>query len=121
VIFTGFRKDIKNLYKGSDIYINSSQHEALSFLIIEAMAAGLPVIVTDMGGNRDIVPPDADCGALVVYEDPESMAQAMKRMLEDDAYRAGCAAGALRTVEEKFEVGKMCQLTWQVYEKARKG
>jgi glycosyltransferase involved in cell wall biosynthesis len=121
VIFAGFRKDIKNLYKGSDIYINSSRHEALSFLIIEAMAAGLPVIVTDMGGNRDIVPPDADCGALVVYDDPESMAQAMKRMLEDDAYRANCAASALRTVEEKFEVGKMCQLTWQVYEKARKG
>jgi glycosyltransferase involved in cell wall biosynthesis len=121
VIFVGFRKDMKNLYKGSDIYINSSQHEALSFLIVEAMAAGLPVIVTDMGGNRDIVPPDADCGALVVYDDPESMAQAMKKMLEDDAYRAGCAAGALRTVEEKFEVGKMCQLTLQVYEKARKG
>lgn len=118
VIFAGFRKDIKNLYKGSDIYINSSQHEALSFLIIEAMAAGLPVIVTDMGGNRDIVPPDADCGALVVYDDPESMAQAMKRMLEDAAYRSACAAGALRTVEEKFEVGKMCQLTWNVYEKA---
>jgi glycosyltransferase involved in cell wall biosynthesis len=121
VIFTGFRKDIKNLYKGSDIYVNSSQHEALSFLIIEAMAAGLPVIVTDMGGNRDIVPPGADCGELVVYDDPESMAQAMKRLLEDDTYRASCAAGALRTVEEKFEVGKMCQLTWQVYEKAREG
>ena len=120
VIFAGFRKDIKNLYKGSDIYINSSQHEALSFLIIEAMAAGLPVIVTDMGGNRDIVPPSADCGALVVYDDPESMARAMKKMLEDAGYRAACAAAALRTVEEKFEVGKMCQLTWQVYEKAGK-
>lgn len=120
VVFAGFRKDIKNLYKGSDVYINSSQHEALSFLIIEAMAAGLPVIVTDMGGNRDIVPPDADCGALVVYDDPESMARAMKKMLEDADYRAGCAAGALRTVAEKFEVGKMCRATWDVYEKAVK-
>lgn len=120
VIFAGFRKDIKNLYKDSDIYINSSQHEALSFLIIEAMAAGLPVIVTDMGGNRDIVPPDADCGALVVYNDPESMAQAMKKMLEDGDYRTSCAAGALRTVADKFEVGKMCQATWNVYQKAVK-
>ena len=121
VIFAGFRKDIKNLYKGSDIYINASQHEALSFLIIEAMAAGLPVIVTDMGGNRDIVPPDADCGELVVYDDPDSMAQAMKKMLEDGDYRAACAAGALRTVGEKFEVGKMCEATWSVYQKAAKG
>ena len=42
VRFIGFRKDIKNLYKGADLYVNSSRHEALSFLIIEAMAAGLP-------------------------------------------------------------------------------
>lgn len=121
VIFVGFRKDIKNLYKGSDIYINSSQHEALSFLIVEAMAAGLPVIVTDMGGNRDIVPPEAKHGALVIYDDPESMAQAMKKMLEDGGYRVGCAQEALRTVADKFEVGKMCQVTWGVYEKAVKG
>lgn len=121
VIFAGFRKDIKNLYKGSDIYINSSEHEALSFLIIEAMAAGLPVIVTDMGGNRDIVPPDAKHGELVVYDDPESMAQAMKKMLEDGDYRASCAAEALNTVADKFEVGKMCRVTWGIYEKAVKG
>ena len=120
VIFAGFRKDIKNLYKGSDIYINASRHEALSFLIIEAMAAGLPVIVTDMGGNRDVVPPGADCGELVVYDDPESMAQAMKKLLEDGELRAARAAGALRTAAEKFEVGKMCQATWDVYQKAVK-
>ncbi len=121
VIFAGFRKDIKNLYKGSDVYINSSEHEALSFLIIEAMAAGLPVIVTDMGGNRDIVPPEAKHGELVIYDDPESMAQAMKKMLENMEYRTSCAAEALKTVEDKFEVGKMCQITWKVYQKAVKG
>ncbi len=121
IIFAGFRKDIKNLYKGSDVYVNSSEHEALSFLIVEAMAAGLPVIVTDMGGNRDVVPPEAEHGALVIYNDPESMAQAMKKMLEDDGYRASCAAQALNVVAEKFEVGKMCQATWNVYEKAVKG
>lgn len=42
VKFIGFCKDMKNLYKGADLYVNSSQHEALSFLIVEAMAAGLP-------------------------------------------------------------------------------
>lgn len=40
VKFIGFCKDMKNLYKGADLYVNSSQHEALSFLIVEAMAAG---------------------------------------------------------------------------------
>ena len=51
VIFAGFRKDIKNLYKGSDIYINASQHEALSFLIIEAMAAGCPLSLPTWGAT----------------------------------------------------------------------
>ena len=62
VKFIGFRKDIKNLYKASDLYVNSSRHEALSFLIIEAMAAGLPVVVTDIAGNPDIVNDQTNCG-----------------------------------------------------------
>ena len=118
VKFIGFRKDIKNLYKGSDLYVNSSQHEALSFLIIEAMAAGLPVIATDMGGNSDIVNDQAGCGLLVTYDDPDSMAGAMKRFLEDPAFTAACRDRALQTIQEKFEVHKMAQVTYGVYEKA---
>ena len=83
VKFIGFRKDMKNLYKGADLYVNSSQHEALSFLIVEAMAAGLPAVITDMGGNSDIIKTEADGGLLVTYNDPDSMAGAMKRFLED--------------------------------------
>ena len=118
VKFIGFRKDIKNLYKGSDLYVNSSQHEALSFLIIEAMAAGLPVIATDMGGNSDIVNEEAGCGLLVTYDDPDSMAGAMKRFLEDPDFAAACRERALRTIEEKFEIHKMAKVTYDVYEKA---
>ena len=118
VRFIGFRKDIKNLYKGSDLYVNSSQHEALSFLIIEAMAAGLPVIATDMGGNSDIVNEEAGCGLLVAYDDPDSMAGAMKRFLEDPDFAAACRERALRTIEEKFEIHKMAKVTYDVYEKA---
>ena len=118
VKFIGFRKDIKNLYKGSDLYVNSSQHEALSFLIIEAMAAGLPVIATDMGGNSDIVNDEAGCGMLVEYDNPDSMAVAMKCFLEDPAFAARCRERALETVQEKFEIHKMARATWAVYQKA---
>ena len=121
VRFIGFRQDIKNLYKGSDLYINSSQHEALSFLIIEAMAAGLPVIATDMGGNDDIVNDDAGCGLLVEYDNPDSMAGAMKVMLEEPDFLAQCREGAKRTIQEKFEIHKMADATYQVYEKAVNG
>ncbi|BDF71921.1 glycosyl transferase [Oscillospiraceae bacterium] len=118
VKFIGFRKDIKNLYKGADLYVNSSRHEALSFLIIEAMAAGLPVIATDMGGNRDIVNDEAGCGALVEYDNPESMAQAMKRLMEDPELLARCRENALKTIREKFEIHKLAQATFAVYQKA---
>ena len=118
VKFIGFRKDMKNLYKGADLYVNSSQHEALSFLIVEAMAAGLPAVITDMGGNSDIIKTEADGGLLVTYDDPDSMAGAMKRFLEDRALLARCRANALRTVAEKFEIHKMCAATFEEYQKA---
>lgn len=96
----------------------SLRKPALSFLIIEAMAAGLPVIATDMGGNRDIVNDEAGCGALVEYDNPESMAQAMKRLMEDPALLARCRENALKTILEKFEIHKLAQATFAVYQKA---
>lgn len=118
VKFIGFRKDVKNLYKGSDLYINASQHEALSFLIIEAMAAGLPCVITDMGGNRDILEGPEQGGLLVVYDDPDSMAQAMKRFLEDSDFTARCREKALENIRARFEIHKLAEDTYQVYERA---
>lgn len=118
VKFIGFRKDIKNLYKGSDLYVNSSQHEALSFLIIEAQAAGLPCVITDMGGNRDILEGPDQGGLLAVYDDPESMAQCMKRFLEDPDFTAQCREKALENIARRFEIHALAEDTYQVYEKA---
>ena len=118
VKFIGFRKDMKNLYKGADLYVNSSQHEALSFLIVEAMAAGLPAVITDMGGNSDIIKTEADGGLLVTYDDPDSMAGAMKRFLEDRDLLARCRENALRTGAEKFELHKLCAATFEEYQQA---
>lgn len=118
VKFVGFRKDIKNLYKGSDLYINSSQHEALSFLIVEAMAAGLPAVITDMAGNPDILKGPEDGGVLAVYDDPEDLARAMCRFMEDPAFLAECKVNALARIADEFEVHKMCAATYAVYEAA---
>lgn len=118
VKFIGFRKDIKNLYKAADLYINSSQHEALSFLIVEAMAAGLPAIITDMGGNSDIIKGEQEGGLLVTYDDPEELAQGMKRFVEDLEFLARCRENALANIARRFEVNQMCAATFGVYEKA---
>ncbi len=116
VLFTGFRSDIKNLYYGSDLYINSSAHEASSFLIIESLASGLPVIATDMGGNSDIINDENSCGILVKYDDPEDMARAMNRVLSDGQLLETLKKNAYRTVNEKHNISKMIEQTYRYYE-----
>lgn len=116
IIFAGFRSDIKNLYNGSDIYINSSEHEASSFNIIEALATGLPVVATDKGGNNDIINEKNDCGLLVQYDDVENTAGAIKRLMEDSALRDRLARNAVMVVNEKFNLVKMADQTYNLYE-----
>lgn len=120
IIFTGFRSDIKNLYNGSDIYINSSEHEASSFNIIEALATGLPVVATDKGGNNDIINEQNDCGILVQYDDEDDTAGAIKRLMEDPTLRERLSKNALKAVNEKFNLVKMADQTYNLYEEFTK-
>lgn len=120
VKFIGFCKDMKNLYKGVELYVNPSEHEALSFLIIEALAAGLPAVITDMGGNSDIIKNPDQGGLLVKYDDPESMATALKRFLEEPEFCAMCAENARKNIRQRFEIHDLARTTYGVYEKAVK-
>ena len=120
VVFTGFRSDIKNLFYGSDVYINASEHEALSFLILEALASGLPLIATDMGGNSDIVNADTGCGILVEYGNASELAEAINRIMKDDKLREGLRQNALKAVDERFNLDKMVNNTYNLYESACK-
>ncbi|MDP4179983.1 MAG: glycosyltransferase [Bacillota bacterium] len=115
IIFTGFRKDIKNLIYGSDLYINSSAHEALSFAIIEVLACGLPIIATDMGGNGDIINQETNCGILVKYDDAKGLAEAIKKVMSDPELQKTLRANALKTVKEKFNLDKMVMETYNLY------
>ena len=116
IVFTGFRKDIKNLFNGSDLYFNSSEHEASSFLILEALASGLPVAATDMGGNNDIINEKTGCGRLVKYNDPDETALEIKRIMEDAGLLAELRQNALKAVQENFNLVKMANQTYNLYE-----
>lgn len=115
VIFAGFREDMKNIFYGSDLYVNSSQHEALSFLIIEALAAGLPVIATDMGGNSDIINSETNCGMLVEYGNAKQMAEAIAGVMDNPSLRQTLSENALRTVKERFNLDKVAEDTYNLY------
>lgn len=118
VKFIGFRTDMKNLFKAADLYVNSSRHEALSFLIIEAMAAGLPAAITNMAGNPDILTGPEQGGLLLPYNDPENTARPLARFLEEPDFLNLCRENAGKNVAERFEIRKLARETYRVYEKA---
>lgn len=115
IIFTGFRKDVKNLIAGSNLYVNSSEHEALSFAIIEMLAAGLPVIATDMGGNDDIINGETNCGILVKYDDSRALAEAIIKVMDSEELQKDLKENALKAIKEKFNLDKMVKETYNLY------
>ena len=95
----GFRTDAEDILAASDLYVCSSHcNEALSFAILEAMNAGLPLVVTDVGGNRDLAETGTVCGTVVPPGDAEAFAKAMAALMADDALRETYAAAAKRKI-----------------------
>ncbi|MPN22933.1 putative glycosyltransferase EpsD [bioreactor metagenome] len=76
VHFLGFRDDVKQLYKTADIFCLPSYREGLSASVMEAMAAGLPVVCSDIRGNRDLIIPNKG-GILVNAEDIQGFKRAI--------------------------------------------
>ncbi len=79
--FLGIRRDIPELMNAADAYVMSSAWEGMPMVLLEAHASGLPVVATDVGGNREVVI-DGVTGFLVPPKDPEALAQAMLRLIE---------------------------------------
>ncbi len=113
VLQAGFRRDGGRVLSASDLYLNTSSHnEAMSFAILEAMNAGLPCVVTDVGGNRDLAETNTVCGAVVDYGDADAFALAIKAYMDDEALRGAHSQAALRKVAEEFDLNK---LAWDVF------
>jgi glycosyltransferase involved in cell wall biosynthesis len=74
VIFTGPRTDIEFLLSGMDLFVSSSYWEGFSTAVLEAMAAGVPILATDIPGNRELIEPEIN-GWLVTPHNPEALAQ----------------------------------------------
>jgi len=90
VILLGSRHDVPQLLHTFDVFVLSSYTEGLAVTLLEAMSAGLPVVATDVGGNREVVR-DGETGVLVPARDTEKLAEAMAGMIADPgrAHRMG--------------------------------
>ena len=115
VIFAGFREDMPDLYAAADVTVCPSESETLSFLLLESMAAGTPVIATRAGGMTDIVTEEHDCGLPVEYGDRAALAGAVEKLMDDPALRARFARGARRTAEREYDLHEAARRVLALY------
>ena len=85
-LFLGAREDVENLLPAFDVFLNSSRSESFSNAILEAMASGLPVVATRVGGNPESVS-EGVTGFLVPADDPDSMGKVMESLASDPLLR----------------------------------
>ncbi len=108
VVLTGYRTDTAKILAASDIYLNSSScNEAMSFAILESMSAGLPCVVTDIGGNRDLAESGQTSGIVCDYGDVEAFAQGMLLLLNDEKLRKEYSNAAFEKLSTEFDLDKL--------------
>ena len=114
MIFTGQRSDARELVSACDIAVLASHQEGFSNSILEAMAAGRPHVVTDVGGNAEAVQ-DGVCGLVVPPRAPADMATALGRLLQDSELRARMGEAAQQRARGVFSMEQATLTVREVY------
>ncbi|CUU05293.1 MAG: glycosyltransferase [Fimbriimonadales bacterium] len=107
VRFLGVRSDIPELLAASDVFVLSSEYEGNPLSVMEAMAAGLPVVATAVGGVPELVEPGT--GILVPPRDAEALAHAMETLCRDPALRQQMGQKARAVAQARFDIRTMAQ------------
>jgi glycosyltransferase involved in cell wall biosynthesis len=99
-----------------DLFVLPSLAEGISNTILEAMATGLPVLATAVGGNPELIQAGVT-GTLVPRDDPESMARAMRAYAESPELCRRHGIEARRAIERKFGMEAMVEAYMAIYDK----
>jgi glycosyltransferase involved in cell wall biosynthesis len=99
------KDQLVKLYQNTTLFVLPSYHEGLPTALLEAMSCGLPVLATDVRGNRDIISAGEN-GILVPPRAPRKMAEATSMLLEDEKLRKILSKNARKTIERNY--------TWDV-------
>jgi glycosyltransferase involved in cell wall biosynthesis len=114
VILHGEVRDIPALLARARLFVLPSQSEGISLTLLEAMARGLPVVTTRVGGNPEVVEAGAT-GLLVAPSDPQALAEAIAAVLADPAAGRRLGLAGRRRVENYFDIRKMMAQYEQMY------
>lgn len=113
VHFIGYRDDVPDLYPAFDLFVMSSRTEGLPLVMVEAMASGVAVVSTAVGGIPDVLADGA--GELVPAEDAEALATAMSALLDDEQRRGRVAAEGLARAVERYSLVEMARRYAELY------
>jgi glycosyltransferase involved in cell wall biosynthesis len=117
VRLSGWVDDIAKLLVSFDLFVSPSRSEPFGLSIVEAMAAGTPVIASMSEGAREIID-DHHSGRLVPIGDVDTLAKVISELLSDPAQSGHLSANAQRVVRERFSLERMVVETERVYEQA---
>jgi glycosyltransferase involved in cell wall biosynthesis len=122
VILLGEREDVRQLLAGADIFVLSSASEGLPVSVLEAMAAGLPVVGSHVGGVPELVV-EGETGLLVEAGDPQSLAAALDTLVEDAELRRRMGDAGRERARERFDLERFWEAHRELYsrELAKRG
>lgn len=116
----GERADVPDVMRGLDCFVLPSLAEGISNTILEAMASGLPVVATEVGGNAELVV-SGQTGELVPAADVEALAAAMARVAADKGRAAAWGAAGRQRVEQQFSLMAMVDAYQALYDRLLAG
>jgi glycosyltransferase involved in cell wall biosynthesis len=111
----GMRSDIPDCLAGMDVYVQPSLNEGMGRALVEAMAAGRPVVASRVGGIPSLIE-HRRTGLLVPPGDPEALAHAIAELLEHPELARALGAQASESIEQTFSVSAMVRAVEAVYE-----
>ena len=118
VILAGHQEDVRAWLQASDLYILSSSWEGLSNTTLEAMSTGLPVIVTDVSGMREVVG-ETQAGIIVPPGDIDNMAKVLVELIRDPVRRQELGDRGRQVILDRYSIGHVTDCFEQVYRVSR--
>jgi glycosyltransferase involved in cell wall biosynthesis len=120
IYFAGEVDNVHEYLQASDIFVLPSEEDAFPLALVEAMACGLPVISTPVGGIKEIIT-DRQNGLLVQARDFQQLYQVISGLIRDPTLSASLGTAAVQTVQERYSAGIIIQKYCELFRRVHSG